>query len=84
MYYYKPLRCDPPKWISAKRPERCENCRRTVAIGERFYFFPYARTVYCDGPDCGQAKERTYQEAWEAVNRPRRATQALPEGELPA
>lgn len=67
--YYKPFasRYNAPKWITNDRPARCNGCQRIIPKGERMYYFPYARTAYCDSAACGQAKEHRVQESTRAA-----------------
>lgn len=58
--YYRMFasRGNDPKWISDTKTYRCCGCNRLIEPGERMYYFPYAKTVYCAGDSCGLAKER--------------------------
>jgi hypothetical protein len=36
----------------------CMRCKRPTHPGERAFFYPEDRSLYCDGEDCGQAANR--------------------------
>jgi hypothetical protein len=52
-----------PRWLEAKQPSRCKKCGRDINAGERVYYYPKTKTVYCDGEDCGKQAARDFEAA---------------------
>lgn len=48
-----------PRWLTAKYPASCKKCGRQIKPGERMFYYPQTKTVYCDG-ECGQAASRDF------------------------
>jgi hypothetical protein len=50
-----------PRWISAKYPSKCAHCGHAIARGERAFYYPNGRYLFCKHDDCGgQADRDTY------------------------
>lgn len=57
MRHYK---CD-PRWITVRfKGSTCARCKRHIHPGERAFFYPEGRSLYCDGDDCGKAASREF------------------------
>ena len=52
-----------PHWLYAIYSGKCTKCGRSVKAGERIFYYPNTRTVYCDGDDCGGAAARDFSAA---------------------
>ena len=55
MQYYR----DDPRWISTKFKGRCHRCGKVIKRGERAFYYPKGRHLFCDGP-CGQAADTDF------------------------
>lgn len=44
-----------PKWMDARFPGVCHKCKGEITPGQRIFYYPTTHTVYCNGPECGQA-----------------------------
>ena len=49
-----------PYWLTAKYAGKCAKCGKVISAGERIYYYPNTRTVYCGGDDCGGAAARDF------------------------
>lgn len=57
MRHYK---CD-PRWLTVRfKGSTCAGCKRPIHPGERAFFYPEDRSLYCDGDDCGQSASREF------------------------
>ena len=57
MRHYK---CD-PRWITVRfKGSTCAGCKRPIHPGERAFFYPEDRSIYCDSDDCGQSASRAF------------------------
>jgi len=45
-------KCD-PRWINVRFDGTCARCQRPVRHGERAFYYPEDRSLYCDGEKCG-------------------------------
>ncbi len=51
-------KCD-PHWITVKfKGNTCVRCKRPINTGERAFYCPENRSLYCDGQDCGKVASR--------------------------
>ena len=49
-----------PRWISAKFDGSCARCKRVIRRGERAFYYPQDRSLYCEQESCGQAANRDF------------------------
>jgi hypothetical protein len=50
-----------PRWIVVKfKGNRCARCRRLINPGERGFYYPEDRSLYCEGEQCGKAASREF------------------------
>ena len=57
MRHYK---CD-PRWITVRfKGSTYARCKRPIHPGERAFFYPEVRSLYCDGDECGQSASREF------------------------
>jgi hypothetical protein len=52
-------KCD-PRWINVKFDGECARCERPVRCGERAFYYPEDRSLYCGGEECGKAASREF------------------------
>ena len=50
-----------PRWIIVRFKGRtCVRCKSPIHPGERAFFYPEDRSLYCRGNDCGKAASREF------------------------
>src|SRR5216683_6106655 len=50
-----------PHWISVRfKGNACVRCKRLINPGERAFYYPEGRSLYCDGEECGRAASREF------------------------
>ena len=49
-----------PRWIEVRFEGECAKCKRPIRRGERAFFYPEDRALYCDGEECGKAATRDF------------------------
>ena len=49
-----------PKWITAKFPSKCTCCDRNIQTGEKAFWFPVGKYVFCDLDPCGVKQHKTF------------------------
>jgi hypothetical protein len=50
-----------PRWITVRfKGSACPGCKRPIQPGERAFYYPQDRSLYCDGDDCGEAASREF------------------------
>jgi hypothetical protein len=48
-------KCD-PRWITVRfEGSTCAGCKRPIHTGERAFYYPEDRSLYCEGEECGKA-----------------------------
>lgn len=50
-----------PYWTTARYAGKCTKCGTHVKRGDRIFYYPRCRSVYCAGP-CGQAASAEFEE----------------------
>ena len=56
-------RSESPYWLTARYDGECSHCHRKVKKGERIFYFPNGRSVFCDAEDCGERESRAFEAA---------------------
>lgn len=51
-----------PRWITVRYPANCYKCGRDIKKGDRAFYYPKGKNLYCDGAACGQAADRDFQD----------------------
>jgi len=51
-----------PHWIAVRHDDRCRACGRAIRRGERAFYYPRGKHVYCDGP-CGATAAADFESA---------------------
>ena len=65
MAYYRRYQGD-PRWLDSVRyPAVCTRCGKPIKRGDRAFYYPNGRHLYCDGPGCGQDCAADFQSAAE-------------------
>ncbi len=50
-----------PGWITVKfKGNACLRCKRQIHLGERAFYYPVDRSLYCDGELCGKTASREF------------------------
>lgn len=52
-------KCD-PRWINVRFKGECVRCRRAIRTGERAFYYPEDRSLYCAAEQCGGAASREF------------------------
>lgn len=50
-----------PKWLNARRRDVCRKCHAEIKVGERIFYYPATRAVYCDSEACGKSESRSFE-----------------------
>jgi hypothetical protein len=49
-----------PRWINVKFDGTCTRCKSVIRRGERVFYYPQDRSLYCERENCGQAASRDF------------------------
>jgi|TARA_Y100000310_G_scaffold315824_1_gene366851 hypothetical protein len=49
-----------PYWLTAKFNSNCAKCETTIRKGQRAFYYPSSRTIYCEADDCGAHASRDF------------------------
>jgi hypothetical protein len=49
-----------PRWINVKFDGSCARCKSVIRRGERAFYYPQDRSLYCEGDNCGQTASRDF------------------------
>lgn len=52
-------KCD-PRWIAVRFDGKCVRCKRQIHLGERAFYYPNDRSLYCEAEGCGKAASREF------------------------
>jgi hypothetical protein len=53
-----------PYWMTARYPGTCRQCGRTIKRGERAFYYPNGKHLFCaTGRDCGQVASADFDAA---------------------
>ena len=55
-----------PYWLTLRYRGHCRRCNAEIKPGEKAFYFPLAKIMYCDFPKCGQAESRAFADAAQA------------------
>jgi endogenous inhibitor of DNA gyrase (YacG/DUF329 family) len=57
---FKPSRtyAGDPRWITARYSSRCPKCTKGIRSGDRGYYYPRTRSLYCT--ECGRTAEADF------------------------
>ena len=58
-YYYS----GDPYWTTARFNSKCSGCGRGIKKGERIFYFPRTKDVFCDSDRCGRRESRSFEAA---------------------
>ena len=58
-YYYS----GDPYWTTARFTSKCRNCGRVITKGERIFYYPKGKEVFCDLEGCGHQESRSFEAA---------------------
>ena len=58
-YYYS----GDPYWTKARFNSKCSGCGHRIKKGERIFYYPRTKDVFCDSGKCGQAESRSFEAA---------------------
>ncbi len=50
-----------PYWLTAKFNGNCSKCKATIRKGQRAFYYPSSKTIYCESDDCGGAASRDFE-----------------------
>jgi hypothetical protein len=63
-------KCD-PRWINVRFEGKCVRCKRPIHTGERAFYYPEDRSLYCEGEECGKAAGQEFSaRAFDEENNP--------------
>ena len=49
-----------PLWIKAKFLSVCCRCKRQIKKGDKAFYYPNSKTIYCESDSCGKQEERDF------------------------
>ena len=49
-----------PRWINVRFDGSCVCCRGVIRRGDRAFYYPQERSLYCERENCGQAASRDF------------------------
>ena len=49
-----------PRWISVNFDGSCARCKSTIRRGERVFYYPQNRSLYCERENCGLAASHDF------------------------
>jgi len=49
-----------PRWINVEFDGSCVRCKSVICRGERAFYYPQERSLYCARENCGQAASRDF------------------------
>ena len=52
---------DDPRWITTRYACTCARCKRTIARGERMYYYPASKSTYCNHSACGRQEAAEFE-----------------------
>jgi DNA repair protein RadC len=52
-----------PYWLRAKFSGSCSRCKKEIKGGDRIFYFPKTKDVFCDGDLCGTAESSSFEAA---------------------
>jgi len=58
-YYYS----GDPYWTTARFTSKCRKCGKVIMKGERIFYYPKGKYVFCDSDGCGHAESRSFEAA---------------------
>jgi DNA repair protein RadC len=58
-YYYS----GDPYWLRAKFSGSCSRCKKEIKRGDRIFYYPKTKDVFCDGAPCGTAESSSFEAA---------------------
>lgn len=66
--YYRPKNTysNDPRWINARFESICAHCGKKIKRGDRVFYYPLHKRVFCDGDSCGKHCERDFRNCCEA------------------
>ena len=50
-----------PYWTTAKFTSRCRRCKVVINKGEKIFYYPRTKDVFCSGDGCGAAESRSFE-----------------------
>ena len=54
---------DDPRWIDTRYPATCRQCGKPIKRGDRAFYYPRTRALYCEADDCGGQADRDFNAA---------------------
>ncbi len=58
-YYYS----GDPYWLTAKFMSTCTRCKAGINKGEKIFYYPRTKDVYCSEEGCGHAESASFEAA---------------------
>ena len=58
-YYYS----GDPYWLTAKFSSSCSRCKTEIKKGDKIFYFPRTKDVFCAAGSCGDAESRSFEAA---------------------
>jgi hypothetical protein len=52
-----------PYWLQAKFNGVCGNCDGKIKTGDRAFYYPIGKRIFCNAEDCGQRISREFESA---------------------
>lgn len=50
-----------PKWLTVKYACKCSKCGKAIKQGERGFYYPSDRSMFCEGEECGGNASRDFE-----------------------
>jgi len=58
-YYYS----GDPYWLTAKFPSSCSRCKKEIKKGDKIFYYPRTKDVFCAAGSCGDAESASFEAA---------------------
>ena len=58
-YYYS----GDPYWTSARFTSCCSRCGRSISKGEKIFYYPKTKDVFCSDGRCGESESKSFEAA---------------------
>jgi len=50
-----------PRWMEARFPSQCTRCKCSIKKGDRIFYYPASKAVYCAAEACGKECSRDFE-----------------------
>lgn len=50
-----------PKWLTVKYACKCDKCGKSIKPGDRGFYYPSDKSMFCEGDECGASESRQFE-----------------------